>query len=70
MPYSKKYSRAGALLKGLRHRENLSQKTFAEKIHVTQSDLSKMEHGKRPIGKIIAKRIAQLFNVDYRNFLE
>lgn len=65
-----KYTRAGVLLKGLRHREGLSQVKFAKKIHITQSDLSKMECGKRPIGKTIAKRIADVFDVNYRVFLE
>jgi DNA-binding XRE family transcriptional regulator len=61
---------AGALLKGLRSRENLNQIAFAEKIGVSQANLSKMEHGKRPIGKKIAKRIEQLFGVNYKYFLE
>ena len=64
-----KYTRAGALLRGTRHREGLSQKEFAKIIEVTQSDLSKMENGKRPIGKIVAKRIEKEFEVDYRYFL-
>lgn len=65
----KKFTKPGILLQGLRHREGLSQVAFAKKINVTQSDLSKMEHGKRPIGKLIAKRIAHQFGVDYRLFL-
>lgn len=60
---------AAALLKGLRHRENLTQVEFAEKISITQANLSAMENGKRTIGKDIAKRIAKTFNVDYRYFL-
>ena len=65
----KKYTKAGTLLKGTRHRENLTQVAFAKKIKVTQTDLSKMESGKRPIGKIIAKRIEKVFGVNYRYFL-
>lgn len=64
-----KYSEAGALLRGLRARENLSQIEFAKKIKVTQANLSKMENGKRPIGKIIAMRIAKAFSVNYKYFL-
>ena len=64
-----KYSKPGVLLKGLRHKEGLSQVEFAKRVHITQSDLSKMEHGKRAIGKVIAKRIAQEFGADYRIFL-
>lgn len=66
----KKYTKAGVLLQGLRNREGLSQVEFAKKINVTQSDLSKMELGKRPIGKTVAKRIADVFDVNYRHFLE
>lgn len=65
----KKYTQAGALLRGIRHREGLSQKEFAKRIEVTQSDLSKMENGKRSIGKIVAKRIEEEFGTDYRYFL-
>lgn len=65
----KKYTEAGALLRGTRYREGLSQKEFAKRIEVTQSDLSKMETGKRSIGKVVAKRIAKEFSVDYRYFL-
>jgi DNA-binding XRE family transcriptional regulator len=65
-----KYTKAGALLKGLRLRENLSQVEFAKKINVTQANLSNMENGQRPIGKIIAKRIEKTFRTNYRYFLE
>lgn len=65
-----KYTKAGVLLRGLRIRENLSQIEFAKKIKVTQANLSKMENGRRPIGKIIARRIEKVFGVNYRYFLE
>lgn len=66
----RKYTKAGALLKGLRLREDLSQIEFAKKIGVTQPNLSAMEAGKRPIGKIIARRIEKIFKTNYRYFLE
>lgn len=65
----KKYSKAGVLLRGTRHREGLTESEMAKKIKVTQADLSKMETGKRPIGKIIAKRIEKILGVNYRYFL-
>jgi DNA-binding XRE family transcriptional regulator len=65
-----KYTKAGALLKGLRLREGLSQVAFAKKINVTQANLSTMENGRRPIGKIVAKRIQKIFGTNYRYFLE
>ncbi len=66
----KKLTKAGALLKGLRTREGLSQIEFAKRIHVTQANLSNMENGRRPIGKNIAKRLEKVFGVDYRYFIE
>jgi len=68
--HDKEHGKAAALLKGLRARENLSQVEFAKKINVSQANLSKMENGSRPIGKIIAKRIAKAFSVNYRYFIE
>lgn len=59
----------GVLLKGLRYREGLSQIDFAKKLNVSQANLSAMENGRRAIGKELAKRIADLFEVDYRIFL-
>jgi DNA-binding XRE family transcriptional regulator len=67
---NRKYTKAGALLQGLRYRENLTQVHFAKKIGITQANLSAMENGKRPIGKVIAKRIQKVFGANYRYFLE
>jgi len=64
------FTKAGTLLKGLRAREGLTQEQFAKKIAMTQANLSKMENGKRPIGKQIAKRIEKVFGTHYRYFLE
>ena len=65
----KKYTKAGVLLRGTRYREGLTQSEMAKRLKVTQADLSKMESGKRPIGKIIAKRIEKEFGTHYRYFL-
>lgn len=63
------YTRAGACLHGARIKEGLSQMALAEKIGISQTNLSKMEVGKRPIGKAMAKRIATILKVNYRIFL-
>lgn len=55
-------------LRGLRYREALTQKEMAAKIGVTQSALSAMERGKRPIGKDLAKKIADIFGGSYKSF--
>jgi DNA-binding XRE family transcriptional regulator len=59
----------GVLLKGLRYREGLSQIEFAKQLHISQTNLSAMENGRRTIGKELAKRIADVFKLDYRIFL-
>lgn len=64
-----KFSEAGAVLRGFRLREGWTQTEVAEKIGINQANLSKMEHGKRPIGKTMAKKLAVLFKTDYRVFL-
>lgn len=66
---NQKYTKPGALLRGLRARENLTQVQLADKLRVTQSDISQMENGTRVIGRIIAQRIEKLFDVNYRSFL-
>lgn len=64
-----KFTSAGAILQGSRIKEGLSQVELAEKLKISQTNLSKMELGKRPIGKAMAKRIAVILKVDYRLFL-
>ena len=56
-------------LRGLRAREGLTQITIGNLLGIPQGNISQMEHGKRPIGKAIAKRLADLFKTDYRLFL-
>lgn len=67
---NKKYTKPGALLRGIRIRENLTQAEMAKKIKVTQSDVSQMENGTRSIGRKVAQRIEKIFDVNYRSFLE
>ena len=59
----------GIALRGIRLRLELTQKQMAEKIGVTQGDLSKLEKGERPIGKNLALRIGKTLGIDYRRFL-
>ena len=56
-------------LRGARKREGLTQKALAERLGIRQSHLSQMETNKRPIGKAMAKRFAEVLGVDYRVFL-
>jgi DNA-binding XRE family transcriptional regulator len=57
------------LLSGLRNREGLTQAALGQMIGVAQYHISRMERGKRPIGKNLAKKLADLFKIDYRIFL-
>jgi DNA-binding XRE family transcriptional regulator len=56
-------------LRGARKREALTQKELARLVGVNQTHISEMEHGKRPIGKDMAKRLAKVLRVNYRVFL-
>lgn len=60
------YTRPGTCLQGARIKEGMSQVELAEKLGIPQTNLSKMELGKRPIGKRMAERIAAILNIDYR----
>ena len=59
----------GHALRGLRSREKLTQKRLAEMVGIKPSHISEMEHGKRPIGKVMAKRLAKALRTDYKVFL-
>lgn len=65
----KKYSEAGISLRGLRSREELTQKQLAKKLGISQHHISEMEHGKRPIGKKMAQKLAKILKTNYRLFL-
>lgn len=64
-----RYTRAGACLQGARLKGGLSQVELANKLGIPQTNVSAMELGKRSIGKNMAKRLAEVLNVDYRTFL-
>jgi ribosome-binding protein aMBF1 (putative translation factor) len=59
----------GIALSGARIKEGFTQKKLAENLRITQGHVSEMERGKRSIGKAMAKKIADVLNVDYRIFL-
>ncbi|MCK9378276.1 MAG: helix-turn-helix domain-containing protein [Syntrophobacterales bacterium] len=59
----------GSAIRGLRLREGLTQEQLARLLGVKRTNLSEMENGKRPIGKNMAKRLAQVLKTDYKVFL-
>ncbi len=70
--YSKHFEgqqQSAVSLRGLRYREDITQRRLAEITDIPQRHISEMENGKRPIGKETAKRLAEALNSDYRTFL-
>lgn len=63
------YRTPGYYLKLYRLRAGLSQVALAQKARMLQHHLSEMEHNKRPIGKTLAKRLAQILGCDYQKLL-
>ena len=59
----------GSAIRGLRLREGLTQEQLGHLLGVKRNNLSEMENGKRPIGKNMAKRLAQVLKTDYKVFL-
>lgn len=64
-----KYTEIGVMVRGGRYKIGLTQKELAELVGAKPHHISEMEHGKRTIGKEMAKRLASVFKVDYRVFL-
>ena len=64
-----KYGEAVLMLRGSRHKLELTQKELADALGIPQNHISEMESGKRPIGKVMALRLGKFFKTDYRKFL-
>lgn len=62
-------NKSGVVLRGVRHKEEITQRKLAVITGIPQRHISEMEHGKRPIGKDTAKKLAKVFKTDYRMFL-
>ena len=64
-----KGNEARMALNGYRSREGLTQEQLANLTGIPRRHISEMEHGKRPIGKESAKKLAHALNCDYHRFL-
>jgi len=60
---------AGAIVKGFRHHNELSQIQLAEKMGTTSKRISRVERGLEEINVTLAKRFAAVFKANYRAFL-
>jgi len=71
IPWEKSFPNynSSVALRGARHKESLTQKELAKLIGIGQHHISEMENGKRPIGKEMAKKFAEVLHIDYRVFL-
>ena len=56
-------------LKGARLKQCLTQVELAQILGVQQNKISSMEKEKRPIGKIMAKRLSEVLDVGWKVFL-
>lgn len=60
----------GKVLKTYRNRENLTQEELGHRIgDVPRQHISGMELGRRPIGREMARRLAEVLRCDYRVLL-
>lgn len=57
------------VFRGIRAKTGLTQEEVAKRLGITQAEVSKIECGKRLIGKALAKKIEQEFKIDYRRLL-
>jgi transcriptional regulator with XRE-family HTH domain len=57
------------MLRGCRYKKGITQLELAKALRVNQHHISEMENGKRPIGREMAKRLAEFFETNYRVFL-
>ncbi len=64
-----KHTEQGLSLKSYRTAEGWTQTHLAKLLGVDRANVSNMESGKRPIGKTMAKRLAKIFDTDYRLFI-
>ncbi len=64
-----KFSEAGLAVRGARLRAEMTQQQLADAIGVKPHHISEMEHGKRSIGKEMARRLAEVLKVNYKVFL-
>ena len=61
--------RIGIIFRGIRYKHHLTQVQVAQRLGLDQSDVSKIEKGKRAIGKALAKKVQHEFGIDYRRLL-
>jgi DNA-binding XRE family transcriptional regulator len=59
---------SGVYLRGIRLHGEMTQEGLAKLTGIPRANISTMEHGKRPIGRETAKKLATVLHCDYRRF--
>ena len=57
------------MVRSARRAAGLTQVELAKKLGMPQANLSQVETGNRSVGKALAKKMAKVFDLDYRVFL-
>ena len=68
-PHFDETSKAASLMRGGRLQTGLTQSGLAKKLGTSQSAVADMELAKRPIGIKTAKKLGELFDLDYHSLL-
>ena len=63
------YRTPGYYLRVYRYRAELTQARLAAKGGVLQHHISEMERNRRPIGKVMARKLAKILNCEYQRLL-
>jgi hypothetical protein len=67
--YSDPAKLPGQILVGARCREDFNQEELSERTGIPRRHISEMENGRRPIGKVNARKLAEALKIDPRRFL-
>jgi DNA-binding XRE family transcriptional regulator len=59
----------GRILRGFRTRDDMTQEELAARLNVTQTRVSELESGKRPISRRMAEKLSAVFEIPYKAFL-
>jgi DNA-binding XRE family transcriptional regulator len=59
----------GCILRGFRNRDEMTQEDLAAKLGTTQTRVSELESGKRPISRRMAQKLGEIFEIPYKAFL-
>ena len=60
----------GTLIKSLREKHNLTQQQLADMLNITQAPISRWENGEREISLPMMRRIAEVFNLSFTDFID